>query len=764
MPGLADLPREILLLIFAYTDPETVLNSLSLVSKNISTVSRDSLLWHKFLTQHIYPIISFPAIDPATKSYWEEYVYQLKVDAQTSSLLKKIVADPDDREKHVAAVSRLGLRARPHLVRVLTALESSLTETSSCVLREKYYARELLIAINQRHSVTNVLNMLSSSSSSTFDAFDFLMAFDSFYLNRSPEAGPSCEASYPLISTLKKKLLPFKKFWNSNFGPHAQPYDRLADDDREAIRNRFLDWVHSLGSILFQSRLINDISRARTRNIYGQAPQAYFLHCILNHPHRFPANSLIASIIYCHFAKWIGLKASVVVLEYDSYVRIEDPTKSVALPGDTECFFVDPNRQGKIRTPDEMRAIISLARGGGGGGGGGAGLGSGLGAGLGGGSTTITTATGVGSAHTSLDPSPSRLVVDMFLRHFTDGYPMHHDSGRTSAIMLMGVMMFSFVAIAARKYSKLPPGVPANPETNNTRVLRSTTRALLDQCIVACAPQSPLAISIPPSLDERLTHLYTMAMSSIVYKIPCALTLAYDFLFPLVPAALVTDDTKRAAAAKLRQQLDLQTLPFTEQDYEFRRSFSARPKYHIGQIHYIDRAAVCGVIVGWSYVSHIAGRNYRTAPAGTASPVEPQSPVQGGVSAHDRGMDVNTSRHRRLSADDTAASLIQYVVLPASSASGVLRVLEPAINLWRPSHSELIALNPAFFGLDVGRFFDRYDDTRSLFVPGMELLKHYPEERVYFKDMVNNDDDKNENDENDNNDNNDNDDDYAITE
>lgn len=64
---------------------------------------------------------------------------------------------------------------------------------------------------------------------------------------------------------------------------------------------------------------------------------------------------MISAIIYHYFAKWVGIPASIVVLDFDAYIRIEDPTYNAALENDIKredsSTSVNNTSNAQIRIP-----------------------------------------------------------------------------------------------------------------------------------------------------------------------------------------------------------------------------------------------------------------------------------------------------------------------------------------------------------------------------------------------------------------------------
>lgn len=806
MPAFVDLPKELLLDIFSHLDSETVLHSLSLVCKRISSISRDNILWQKFCRDLHYDQIEFPERNlQLSTNYWEEFRYQKYVDQTTAKYLQDIVNDPSKREVGIAAIPRIGLRARLHLVQVF--------DSESTTIQEKYYARELIYAINQRHSVIEILSMFYFPT--TFDPFTFLLAFDSFYLDRSNTAGPASEQSYSVyITYIKSLLLPLKSYL-------AQLNETKDSLPASKVYSEYLFIVQNFGFILYQAELLNDIS---VRDINPGNVSGLFLYGVFHNQR--PSISLVSAILYHYFATWIGLPASIVVLDFDAYIRIENPTythppsqlqpqqqqqqqsrphsrsnNQTSLGNNingahniennnnnnndddftkSECFFVDVNRAGKIRDVEEMNGIIRLGRG----------------------------------RHTSLKPSSSKDIVDVFMRHFTDGYSLHQDSSRTSAVMFLGVMIFSFISIFAEKNRKNVP-LMAQRETNNSR---NITKALEPIDLVNLPSLSDLTRSgrnarglgangmeyknnndynygydhtniygnnnnnnndddndnddnddddgyyrrngFSSDSEEKLTQLYTMATSSLTYQIPCDFNLVYDFLFKLAPRGISMTD-KKNTVSKLCSQLNLES-SFTEQDFDMRKRFRVRPRYHIGQVHHVEPTGIYGVIVGWYYVSQVAGRSIRFTPnssrrssnSSNSSNVNDVNNNTGsprrsnnGSAASSSNSSNGTSRSnndsnstlRSSSCDsnydiESPSTLVQYIILLDSSR--VFKLLESSLNIVQYSLPALLDASPTFFGIEVGRFFRFYDESQRAFVPVAELLSQFQEDEKYFSKIL----------------------------
>lgn len=714
---LADLPRELLFSIFGRLDDSSLL-SVALTCRRLSTVARDSLLWLPRCRQRHYVPIGYPSynLSPAD-DYWEEFCYQSHVDWTVKKLLADIVSDPASRASAVVAVPRIGLRARLQLLRTL--------HRSSFSLREKYYARELIYAINQRHAVLETLYMFSCDR---FDPFKFLLAFDAFYLVRPCTAGPSSEESYhSFIDIVQTALKPLKTTISSLSQKIIDLGNQISAAERETFREQYLVATQKFGHTLHHFGLLNDIS---VRDMNPGNVAGLFLYGVFENRQQ-PSISLVAAIIYYFFAKWMGLPASIVVLDFDVYIRIEDICSSRA-PGndlvEEHCFFVDVNRAGKIRTVEEMQAIIQLGRG----------------------------------RHTSLKPSSPRAIVDVFMRHLTDRYPLHQDASRTSALMFSGVMILSFVSMFAEQNKEKVPLI-APRESNTLRILDQVTRHIdLSSIPNIFLKQGGTTNNGEFEYSEEMAQLYTMAITSLTNQIPCDLNLVYDFLF-LISDDLVSTLEKKATLKKVCILLKNAGLESTDISGI---SSKPKPKYHLGQVVYNERSWKFGVVIGWSYVSRMRPRravsdnsslrnrhdvssttahncaNIRTKPDVHSSWQVQYSVFQSSY-ATTRILESSISPLNFSSIPNPSSSL---ALTPTSSASSFSESLLPPspqdtdfpslctydADPQPENFSKLISVEPTFFGLAVGKYFAGFDETHQLFIPGQELLDIYTDEASFF--------------------------------
>lgn len=644
---LAALPRELLLSIFKHLDDDSnkksnltnsnnssqhktnsshdSLLNVALVCRSLASAARDSLLWESRCRRQHYVPIGYSADNiELSEDYWDEFCYQKQVDRAVARLLNEVVNSSSSstafgRASQINAISRIGLRSRLYLLRKLN--------TPSSNLREKYYSREILNALNQRNAVIETINMVASDN---FDPLKLLLALDAFCLERPCTDGPSSIDTYkPLFTKVKKELMRLKAFISNINTKCAKlnSFGNLAGSgggntataaEHDTIRHDFVFAVQKLGRILYRFNLLNDISDSELdpKNLSG-----LFLYGIFSNDRERPSMSFIAGIIYHYFATWIGLNASIVASDFDVYIRIEDPITTVSgaapttakAPKSTStatedhklndqsfeslCIFADVNRAGKVRSIEEVQEILRLCQ----------------------------------CRHTSLKPSPPSLIIDTFMRHLTSQYSLNQDPSRLSlssassassilsftstsslsssseatAMFCFGVTILSFALLVGQQDKEIVKELIPR-ESNNSRNLEQAIKSNNLYLMHSLYNQSNNVQSRKTKYlnAAEIMQTYTTAASVILNHTPCSLNLLCDFLF-LVPDTLIPKSEKEIALEAVVGQLQ-NTLPPTT-NHKHTHSSQPFPKYHLGTAVYTQRSWKFGVVIGWTYVSQTRG-------------------------------------------------------------------------------------------------------------------------------------------------------------
>lgn len=691
------IPKELILKIFGYVDSDTLYYSVPLVCRFFLLLARDSVLWRKFCFEEIYPEIGFtPSAIKPVENYWEEFQYQKRLNKLTESLFNKIVTDSHDRGSLVLMIPRLGQRAKFYL--------NSVYNSPTSTPRQRYYSRELLYAINQRASLIKILSTFYNTED--FDPFEFLLAFDAFYLDRSCTLGPSTELTYNSeISAVKAELSPLREHLSQT------PASRQT-------RELYCHIAEKIGQILYSWGFINNVSdkRMNPRNVPG-----FFLSGVFSGER--PSCSLVSAAIYNYFSQWVGLPSCLITMDTDVYIRIEDPeylyrtnNKKQApsnsngknghnngnleshqrrdnendqeeMVSDEECFFVDVNRAGKIRNVDEMMVIVQILQ-----------------------NSRIR-------RPVSLKPSARKDIILAFVRLFAAHYSLHQDYSKLSSVMFLGVLMFSFLSLVGECYrslidsiipeelssdrndifnivnpdiSNIPKSIFENLDTRFFNMFNTHRISLFNRF------ENNQSFS---EIEEKLNQLYTMAFPPLIYHIPINLSMVYDFLFPYAPKAISIEE-KRRAVTKISENISIE-MPLVQPSFKKREKMSQKPKFHLGQVTFSNRTGLYGIIVGWGYISPENG-------ALIEDDINEENPSLA---------ELNTAK-------------VQYIILLESLR--ISKVLEPSIVAISKPYERLLDIDYDFFSTESGRFFDDYDDNLCLFIPGNELRDQFPEERDFF--------------------------------
>lgn len=506
------LPQEILHDILIHCDIETV-NAVSLVSKQLYTVTRDNLLWHHFCKPDLDSIQFHPSsLTIPVDGYRAEYLYQRSIDRVVEENLKLIVQYPESRFEKILFLSRIGLRCRVKLQQIVFH-----NDYDRYNLRYRYFASELIQVISYRESAMKALDMFRSEE--PFDLLELYFAFDAFKYGKSIKLGPSCEETYSdELNRIKKALTPIKTKFIRDSNQVRSIYSKT---------NFIESTAKSLGEGLQNMNLIIDAEESSFRTPNSEYLPQYYISgvlskCLSSEPLKYntPSHMLLRASLYVYFAKWIGLEASIIVLKFGVFVRIEDPSRAEShtfnLDKAKGCFFADMRRAGKIREVDEIMDVIKITK------------------------LDIK----------DLSPSSSTIVMDSFsqecikhLRTRTNKF-----ENQSVCLLFLGAVLCSFLLAATQRQQTLNTKFPILIQDSSTRLDLSAQS--LDQL----SPSSIYQISNKPSTLEHVTapmipqstnntgydedHLnrgFSLVLAVITFQIPSAFVLVTDFLLTLVP-------------------------------------------------------------------------------------------------------------------------------------------------------------------------------------------------------------------------------------
>lgn len=519
MITLDTLPEEIKYKILGYCDLATV-NSVSLVSKRLRSASRDNLLWQLFCQPDLKTISFHPSARKVPKDgYRAEYIYQRQIDKLVDDCIQSIVHDPATRFENILILTRIGLRCRIKLLEICRHKDYDVYN-----LRHRYYASELLQAISYQQATVDVLGMFNSDK--PFDSFQFYLAFDAFQHGKKPDHGPSSEETYAdELVQIQQILMPIKDAFQES--SHRQMASRSKENPVQTA-------AELLGLRLYDMSLILDIQDQPHNGHFRSQLGEFYLREVFENSYlvngipmfNTPCCALLRAAIYVHFAKWIGLNASIVVLEFDTYVRIEDPRRADAQSSNPDkakgCFFADLNRAGKIREVDEMLELIKLAR----------------------------------SSKRSLSPSSHQNIIEMFSHEcisFLNSRTNQFED-KADCISFLGGMICSFLCAASQRQFALGLPIPISPVDSSTRLdltnlsFRTSVHSIVEHStkLSIKAQLKAESIALKTNTDQynedRLTHRYSMVIPAITFQVPCAAALVSDFLFPLAPTDISQED------------------------------------------------------------------------------------------------------------------------------------------------------------------------------------------------------------------------------
>lgn len=521
MHTLETLPGEILYQILVHCDLPTI-NSVSLSTRRLHTASRDSLLWQRFCDTDRKLIGFHPsAIRIPKDGYRAEYIYQRQLDQVVEECLRAIVDDPATRFERIIYICRLGLRCRPRLLEIF-----SHADYARYNLRFRYYASELIQAVSYRQAALDVLQMFLSKD--RFDMFQFYLAFDAFQHGKSVHETVSSEDTYKhQLDTIKSYLMPIKTaFENATHNGALEHHSAKKHNPIETA-------ARQLGKTLYTLNLILDIKHPLSRASHRADTGSYYLREVLDYfstnskpIFRIPSYGLMRAALYEYFARWIGLDASIVVMEFDTFVRIEDPARrnptSFHLAKREGCFFADLNRAGKVREVEDLFEFIRIAK----------------------------------SNKMSLSPSATHEIIEIFSREcISFVFPRSHQSEvKSDCVLFLGAMVCSFLLTAIQRQDALGLPVPIEFEDSNTR--RDLGALQYSHCSLKRIIQNSQTLAkqtlsksnyIKKTTgaeynEDRLMHRYSMAIPSITFQVPISTILLTDFLLPLSPTSVKPDE------------------------------------------------------------------------------------------------------------------------------------------------------------------------------------------------------------------------------
>lgn len=575
MITLEALPEELLYKILVYCDLETI-NHVSLASQRLHIASRDNLLWHHFCQTDLETIAFHPSARKLPPDgYRAEYLYQRHIDTLVDEYVHSIVDNPATRFEKILTLSRIGLRCRPKLLDIF-----SHPDYETYNLRHRYYASELIQTISYRQAVLRALNMFKSND--RFDTFQFYLAFDAFQHGISVYKGPSSELTYGYeITLIRKVLMPIKIAFEAD--THSQ---HSGIPKRNSIQNA----AQLLGSRLYSMNLILDIKDQPDIGGYRAELGEHFLrevftnYDVVNGIPSFntPSYALLRAAVYVYFARWIGLDASIAVLEFDTFVRIEDPSrsqpKSLNSHQSKGCFFADLNRAGKVREVEDMMELIRIAN----------------------------------SSNSRLRPSTRQEIIEIFSRECINVvFPRTNQfEDKSDCILFLGAMICSFLCSAAHRQKALGLSVPVWDGDSTTRLdiwKLSSHRCSLESIIeysnelsARTEKRADELAALNPGTEryneDRLTHRYSMAIPAITFQVPCALVLLTDFLLPLAPSTTRADDKVRTLESvidklvlKDKKTLGVPTTPYAGD--------SPVAEFYAGDLVFHGRTGQYGVII-----------------------------------------------------------------------------------------------------------------------------------------------------------------------
>lgn len=514
MVTLDSLPEEILYKILVHCDLPTV-NSVSLCTKRLHAASQDTLVWQNFCLRD-RELMGFHPSDCVVPvdGYRSEYIYQRHVDRIVEENIRRIVDDPATRFERILAISRLGLRSRPMLLKIYDHPDYDLYN-----LRYRYFAAELLQAVRFREAALQIVTMFTDSRQ--LDMFKFYIAFDAFQPSSDVRECVGCESLYSEpLSVIKQYLRQIKVHYENAINSREHQRMKKGNPLEAACRQ--------LGALLYNMNLILDIQEFQPGRMEFNFRDVLQYYRIEQHTPVFamPSYALMRAAIYVYCARWIGIDASIVVLDFDIFVRIEDKTRSDPLHAHAAkregCFFADLNRAGKLREVEDMLELIRIAN----------------------------------SPKTDLSPSTTHELIENFSHAcISKVFPQPNQfEAKSDCVLFLGAMLCSFLCTAVQRQQALNIPIPIEFENTGTR------RDLTSYCHTQCSVENIVrrsqklknltgaklaayrAATGTEYNEDKLMHRFSMVIPSVTFQVPVSSILLTDFVIPLSPTLVKGSD------------------------------------------------------------------------------------------------------------------------------------------------------------------------------------------------------------------------------